>query len=76
MSNLEKYEKAFKDALEISDDTVLADLEYQKIKTWDSIGHMGLISELEDAFDIEIPDEDAEELRTVGDIVSYIEANI
>ena len=58
MSNLEKYDKAFKDALEISEDVVLADLEYQKIKTWDSIGHMGLISELEDAFDIEFETDD------------------
>lgn len=58
MSNLEKYDKAFKAALELSEDVVLADLKYQKIKTWDSIGHMGLISELEDAFDIEFETDD------------------
>ena len=42
----------------------------------DSIDSFEITMALEDAFDIEIPDEDAEELRTVGDIVSYIEANI
>jgi acyl carrier protein len=30
--------------------------------------------ELEDEFDIEIADEDAETLKTVGDVVNYIEA--
>ena len=58
MSNLEKYDAAFKESLELSDDVVLADLEYQKINTWDSIGHMGLISALEDAFNIEFETDD------------------
>ena len=58
MSNLEKYDTAFKESLELSGDVVLTDLEYQKISTWDSIGHMGLISALEDAFDIEFETDD------------------
>ncbi len=58
MNNLEKYNAAFKEALEISDDMDLSELEYQKIQTWDSIGHMALISELEDSFGIEFETDD------------------
>ena len=38
-----------------------------------SLSILSLIAELEDEFDIEIPDEDVEKLRTVGSVVSYIE---
>ena len=51
MSNLEKYNKAFMDTFEITEDQ-LAGLKYQDIKAWDSVGHMSLMAALEDAFDI------------------------
>ena len=51
MNNLEKYDKVFKEVLEVSEDQ-LKGLKYQDIEAWDSVGHMGLISALEDAFDI------------------------
>ena len=51
MTNLEKYNQAFVEALEISEDQ-LPGLEYQGIEQWDSVGHMGLVATLEDAFDI------------------------
>jgi acyl carrier protein len=57
MTNLEKYNKAFMEALDVAEES-LAGLEYQGIKEWDSIGHMGLVAELEDAFDIEMETDD------------------
>lgn len=51
MSNLEEYNKAFAETFDIEEST-LNGLEYQGIGAWDSIGHMQLIAELEDAFDI------------------------
>lgn len=41
----------------------------------DSLDAVEVIMALEEAFDIEIPDEDAENFKTIGDIVEYIEAN-
>ncbi len=38
----------------------------------DSLDVVELIMALEDEFDIEIPDEDAEKIKTVGDAVEYI----
>ena len=51
MSNLEKYNKAFMDTFEITEDQ-LAGLKYQDIKAWDSVGHMSLMAALENVFDI------------------------
>ncbi|MBI5308830.1 MAG: acyl carrier protein [Planctomycetes bacterium] len=39
----------------------------------DSLDTVELIMEFEDAFDMNIPDEEAEKIRTVGDAVKYIE---
>ena len=39
----------------------------------DSLDVVDLVMTLEDEFDMEIPDEDVEDVRTVGDIVKYLE---
>ena len=39
----------------------------------DSLDAVEVIMALEEGFDIEIPDEDAENFKTIGDIVEYIE---
>lgn len=57
MTKLDKYKKAFVEAFEISEDMV-EKLEYNSIVEWDSVGHMGLMAELEDAFDITLEMED------------------
>ena len=57
MTNLEKYNQAFVEALEITEDQLLG-LEYQAIEQWDSVGHMGLVATLEDVFDIMMDTDD------------------
>lgn len=57
MTNIEKYNQAFVEIFEITEDQ-LAGLKYQDIEAWDSVGHMGLISALEDAFDIMMDTDD------------------
>ncbi len=39
----------------------------------DSLDTVELIMALEEEFNIEIPDEDAEKMKTVGDVIKYIE---
>ena len=58
MNNKEKYCKAFADTFSIEEDKLKDDLEYNTIPEWDSIGHMSLISELEDAFKISLETDD------------------
>ena len=51
MTNLEKYRNAFVEGLGVSED-IVDGLTFQSVTEWDSVGHMGLIAALEDAFDI------------------------
>ena len=51
MNNLEKYNKIFAETFEIKEGE-LGGLTYQGIAEWDSVGHMSLISALENEFDI------------------------
>ena len=57
MSNLDKYNNAFIVTFEIAEDQ-LEGLKYQSIEAWDSVGHMGLIAALEEAFDIMMDTDD------------------
>jgi len=41
----------------------------------DSLDQVELVMALEEAFDLEIPDEDAEKIRTVQDAIDYIDKN-
>ena len=42
----------------------------------DSLDTVELVMAFEDKFDIEIPDEDAEKLRTVGDAIDHLKAKL
>ena len=57
MTNLEKYNNAFIESFEITEEQ-LPGLKYQDIAAWDSVGHMGLIAALEDTFDIMMDTDD------------------
>ena len=50
------------------------DASFQESLNADSLDIVELIMAFEEGFDIEIPDEDAEKIRTVGDAVKYIAA--
>lgn len=51
MTNLEKYNDLFKKSFKVTDDE-LPGLKYLGHKLWDSMGHMQLMEEMEDTFDI------------------------
>ena len=57
MSNLEKYVAAFTSTLLVNQST-LANLKYQDIAAWDSVGHMSLMATLEETFGIEMDIDD------------------
>jgi len=58
MTNLEKYVAAFADGLGVDESVVNSSLEYQSVPEWDSVGHMGLVAELEDVFQIQMETDD------------------
>ena len=63
MDNLEKYNNAFMETFEITEEE-LTGLKYQDIEAWDSVGHMSLVSALEDAFDIMMDTDDIIDLNS------------
>ena len=60
-----QYDQAFMTAFDIDASALGPDLKYESIQEWDSIGHMGLIAELEDAFEISM------EMDDIIDFSSY-----
>ena len=52
------YNEAFITAFSIDEKVLTSDLKYESIPEWDSIGHMALIAELEDTFDISMEMDD------------------
>ena len=58
MENEKKLKKSFCSALSITENLVNEKLEYNGIPEWDSIGHMTLISAIEDEFKISIETDD------------------
>lgn len=57
MTNNEKYIDAFVQIFGV-DAGETATLEYQSIPAWDSVGHMSLVAEIEDTFDIMMDTDD------------------
>ena len=51
-SNIEKYEHAFMESFDIEKSMLNEELKYESIPEWDSVGHMTMISNLEEVFDI------------------------
>lgn len=64
MTNLEKYNAVFCETLNVKE-AQLADLKYQGVAEWDSVGHMTLVAAIEDAFDIMM------EMDDIIDLSSY-----
>ena len=58
MDNIDTYNKAFKETFSVKDDSLKKNLEYNSIDEWDSIGHMNLISALEENFKISFETDD------------------
>ena len=68
MSNKEKYDYVFIECFAVSKDVLNDKFVYQCVAAWDSVGHMGMIAALEDAFGIMMETEDIVEFGsyTIG----------
>ena len=76
MSNtLEKISELIADKLGVEGSKVKPEAKFVEDLGADSLDTVELIMQLEDEFNIEIPDDEAEKLTTVGSVISYIEEN-
>ncbi len=72
---LERMKEILAEQFDVEEDKITEETTLQEDLGADSLDVVEIIMSIEDEFQIEIPDEDAENIKTVGDIVSYIEAN-
>ncbi len=71
----EKIREIICEQLELEEDMVTMDAVLLEDLGADSIDLADLVMTFEDEFDLEISDEDLENIKTVGDIVKFIEEN-
>ena len=67
----EVFSDVFDEEITVTEETTAADIE-----DWDSLTHITLISEVEDAFDIKFSMKDVLGMKNVGEMADIIEANI
>lgn len=71
----ERIQEIIADKLSIDVDSITMDASFIDDLNADSLDIVELIMALEDELDMEIPDEDVENFKTVGDVVNYVKAH-
>lgn len=70
----EKITKVIVDKLGVTADKVVSDAKFVEDLGADSLDQVELVMALEDEFNLEIPDEDAEKLKSVADVMTYVKS--
>ena len=73
---LEKVKVILAEQFDVDEDSLQNDTDLQDDLGADSLDVVDLLMSIEDEFEIEIPDEEIENIRTVGELVNYIESNM
>ena len=71
----EKVKQIIVEQLQVDEAEVTPTASFQEDLGADSLDVVELVMQFEEAFDLEIPDEDAEKIKTVKDAIDYIEKN-
>jgi len=71
----DRVKKIIVDRLGVDEAEVTLEASFKEDLGADSLDVVELVMELEDEFDMEISDEDAEKITTVGEVVNYIQAH-
>ena len=72
---LEKVKAILAEQFDVEEDKITADTDLQEDLGADSLDVVDLLMSIEDELEVEVPDEEIENIKTVGSLVSYIEAN-
>ena len=73
MADFEKVRKIIAEQLGLDESEITEESDIVNDLGADSLDTVELIMALEEEYDIEIPDEDAEEMKTVKDVLNYID---
>lgn len=72
---LEKVKAILAEQFDVEEDKITVDTDLQEDLGADSLDVVDLLMSIEDEFEVEVPDEEIENIKTVGSLVSYIEAH-
>ena len=72
---LEKVKSILSEQLDIAESDITAESQIAEDLGADSLDVVDLLMSLEDEFEVEIPDEEIENIKTVGDLVNFINNN-
>ena len=72
----DKVKAILVDQLDVDENKVTMEASITDDLGADSLDVVDMLMSLEDEFDVEIPDEEIERIRTVGELVTYIEENM
>ena len=72
----DKVREIIVDQLEVDGDALRDETSFIDDLGADSLGVVELVLAFEEAFEISIPDEDTEQIKTVGDAVNYIKSHV
>ena len=72
----DKIEDIIVEQLDVEEDAVTMEASITEDLGADSLDVVDLVMSIEESFDVEIPDEEVENIKTVGDIVKYIENKV
>jgi acyl carrier protein len=73
---IDKIKKILADTLDVSEEEISADTNIATDLGADSLDVVEILMSIEDEFEIEIPDNEIENIRTVGELVEFIETNM
>lgn len=73
---LEKVKMILSNQFDVDEDAITAETNIMEELGADSLDVVDMLMSLEDEFDVEIPDEEIEKMRTVADVVAYIEEHM
>jgi len=72
----ERVGKVIEDQLSVNQDQITAEASFIDDLGADSLDTVELVMALEEEFGVEIPDEEAEKITTVGEAIEYIKAHV
>jgi acyl carrier protein len=73
---LEKVKAILSEQFDVEEDTITPETNIADDLGADSLDVVDLLMSIEDEFEIEVPDEEVENLKTVGELVKYIEDHV
>ena len=73
---LDKVKEILADTLGVSEDELSADTNIATDLGADSLDVVEILMAIQDEFDVEVPDSEIENIRTIGELVEFIETNM